>query len=177
MCQFKSGIILKNRVFVANYDSHSEMLEELKIKDDYLGATKTFIRAELVPPKNEWWTDPDGWTVIIDQDVTPEWFELDKEKYIEDFKAAIKHWWNEHVLIDQKIEDLTSGYYRLKRCEVKKLLKDVQVMCDSSSVQRMCDSSSVQEMYGSSSVQEMYGSSSVQRMYGSSSVQEMYGSS
>lgn len=65
----------------------------------------------------------------------------DKEKYIEDFIAAVTDWWEKHILIDKKIDELSSGYYRLKRCEVKKLLKDVQVMCDSSSVQRMYDSS------------------------------------
>lgn len=45
------------------------------------------------------------------------------------------------MLVDQKIDELSSGYYRLKRCEVKRLLKDVQVMCDSSTVQRMYGSS------------------------------------
>ena len=35
MCQLKSGIILKNRVFVPEYDSHTAMLEELGIEDNY----------------------------------------------------------------------------------------------------------------------------------------------
>ena len=57
MCRFKSGIILKNKVVVApgENDSHSDLLEELGITDDYIGATKTFVRAELVPDKDEWW--------------------------------------------------------------------------------------------------------------------------
>lgn len=42
MCKLKSAIILKNKIFMPDYDSHSAMLEELKIKDDYLGASKTF---------------------------------------------------------------------------------------------------------------------------------------
>ena len=34
MCKLKSAIILKDRIFVPEYDSHSEMLEELGINDD-----------------------------------------------------------------------------------------------------------------------------------------------
>ena len=55
MCQFKSGIILKNKIVVApgKDDSHSNLLESLGIQDDYIGASKTFVRAELVPKNNE----------------------------------------------------------------------------------------------------------------------------
>lgn len=53
MCRFKSGIILKNKIVIAPEDneSHSDLLESLGIKDDYIGASKTFVRAELVPKK------------------------------------------------------------------------------------------------------------------------------
>ena len=46
MCQFKSAICLKDRVFVPDYDSHSEMLEELHIEDDFVHASKVFVRME-----------------------------------------------------------------------------------------------------------------------------------
>lgn len=38
MCQFKSGIILKNKCVIAqgSNDSHSALLDELGIKDDYI---------------------------------------------------------------------------------------------------------------------------------------------
>ena len=99
MCRFKSGIILKSKCVVApgENDSHSDLLEELGIKDDHLGATQKFVRAELIPPKDEWWTDPDTWTMVVDQDIVPDWFTDDKEKYIADFKAAVKEWWKKHV--------------------------------------------------------------------------------
>ena len=32
MCKFKSGLILKDRVFIPDYDSHVDMLEELKFQ-------------------------------------------------------------------------------------------------------------------------------------------------
>ena len=175
MCQFKSGIILKNKIVIAHGadDSHSNLLDELNIEDNTENAMRRFVRAELVPPNNEWWTDPDTWKINIDQDITPEWFDIDREKYEEDFRIAVKEWWKIHVLIDQKVEELSSGYYRLKRCEVKKLLKDVVTLLDNSTVQRMLDNSTVQRMYCNSTVQEMYCNSTVQRMCENSTVQRM----
>ena len=161
MCRFRSGIILKTRCVVAQGadDSHTALLEELNIDDTRENAMRKFVRVELVPPNDEWWSDPDTWETNVDQDITPEWFDIDKEKYLDNFRKAVKEWWKEHILVDKKIEELSSGYYRLKRCEVKKLLKDVQVMLGSSTVQEMRDSSTVQEMRDSSTVQEMWGSS------------------
>ena len=179
MCRFRSGIILKNRCVIAQGadDSHSAMLEDLGIKDTAENAMTKFVRAELLPPDGEWWTNPDTWEAHIDQDILPEWFETDREKHIDDFQSAVKDWWETHVLVDQKIDVLSSGHYRLKRCQVKKLMNDVQVMLGSSTVQEMLDSSTVQVMYDSSTVQVMYDSSTVQRMLDSSTVQVMLDSS
>lgn len=168
MCRFKSGIILKNKVVVApgENDSHSDLLESLGIKDDYFGATNVFVRAELVPVNDEWWIDPaeepDKWRFAVDQDMRPEWF--DESEHEKTFREAVCGWWKEHVLVDQKLDALSSGYYRLKRCEVKKLLNDVKVLLDSSQVGTMWDSSQVGEMRGSSQVGAMRGSSKVGAM-------------
>ena len=181
MCRFKSGIILKNKVVVApgENDSHSDLLESLGINDDYFGATNVFVRAELVPVNGEWWIDPaeepDKWRFIVDQDMRPEWFDESKQEKV--FREAVCDWWKEHVLVDQKLEELSSGYYRLKRCEVKKLLNDVKVLLESSQVGKMWESSQVGEMRGSSQVGEMRGSSQVGEMRGSSQVGKMFGSS
>ena len=181
MCRFKSGIILKNKVVVApgENDSHSDLLESLGIKDDYFGATNVFVRAELVPVNDEWWInpaeEPDKWEFIVDQDMRPEWF--DKSAHEKIFREAVCDWWKEHVLVDQKLEELSSGYYRLKRCEVKKLLNDVKVLLDSSQVGEMWDSSQVGEMRDSSQVGKMWESSRVGKMWDSSRVGKMFGSS
>ena len=179
MCRFKSGIIFKTRCVVApgENDSHSDLLNELNIEDTYANASRMFVRAELVPENGEWWTDPDGWKYVVDQDMTPDWYDTDPGKYEEEFRQAVKAWWGEHVLVDRKIDELSSGYYRMKRCEVKKLLNDVKVYLDSSTVGEMYGSSTVGEMWGSSTVGEMYGSSTVGEMYGSSTVGNMWGSS
>ena len=74
MCKLKSAIILKDRIFMPDYDSHSDMLTELGINDDYLGASKKFVRAELSPENNDIFSDVDSWIFNVDQDITPEWF-------------------------------------------------------------------------------------------------------
>ena len=181
MCRFKSGIILKNKVVVApgENDSHSDLLESLGINDDYIGATNVFVRAELVPVNNDWWIDPaeepDKWRFVVDQDMRPEWFDESEHEKI--FREAVCSWWKEHVLVDQKLEELSSGYYCLKRCEVKKLLNDVKVLLDSSQVGEMRGSSQVGKMWGSSQVGKMWDSSQVGKMLDSSQVGEMRGSS
>ena len=175
MCRFKSGIILKTRCVIAEGadDSHSNLLESLGIEDTRENAMRKFVRVELTPVNDEWWTNPDTWEISVDQDIVPDWFDIDREKYFEEFRNAVKVWWQEHVRVDQKIDELSSGYYRLKRCEVKKLLNDVQAMLDNSTVQKMLDNSTVQKMLDNSTVQKMLGNSTVQAMLGNSTVQAM----
>ncbi len=181
MCRFKSGIILKNKVVVApgENDSHSDLLESLNIDDNYINAAKMFVRAELVPEDDEWWISPEEhpekWRFVVDQDIIPDWFEWEEIEKV--FRDAVCKWWKGHVLIDQKIDELNSGFYRLKRCIVKKLCNDVRILCDSSQVGEMCDSSQVGEMCDSSQVGKMCDSSQVGKMCDSSQVGEMWGSS
>lgn len=54
MCEFKSGIIFKNRVELAplENESHSSLLEKLDIEDNEFNASKKFVRAELIPQRN-----------------------------------------------------------------------------------------------------------------------------
>ena len=75
MCQLKSCLVLKDRVFCPDYNSHQQMLEELGIEDDYLHASKTFVRVELTPPDVvQSLMEPLGrWTLEVDQDIVPEW--------------------------------------------------------------------------------------------------------
>ena len=179
MCRFRSGILLKDRAVIAqkDNDSHQDMLEELNISDTYENAARVFVRAELIPEKEEWWTNPDGWEFVIDQDIVPDWFEEDREGHISRFRAAVKEWWSGHVLVGKKIDTLRTGYYMLKDCEVDKLCGDAMVLLKNSQVGEMHDSSQVGEMYGSSQVGVMWDSSQVGEMYGSSQVGKMYNGS
>jgi hypothetical protein len=116
MCQFKSGIILKDRVFVPDYDQYSEMLKELKIKDD--SREPNFVRAELVPKDRDVFSDIDTWQFQVDQDFRPDWFVLaHDEKRMRD---AVKEWAKNHIFIG--VDNLALGakdnaVYYLKDCQ------------------------------------------------------------
>lgn len=195
MCKFKSGLIMKTRCVIApgENNSHSALLEELNIVDNGWNAMNVFVRAELLPPNDEWWTDPDTWTANIDQDYVPEWFETDKERYIAEFRAAVKEWWKQHVFVGQEIECLSNGYFLLRDCYVSFLDKGACVVLMNSRVNNMLDNSLVREMRNStienmfdksvvqemdnSTVKMMYHFSQILEMCGSSKVQEMFNES
>ena len=100
MCQLKSCLVLKDRVYCPDYDSHQDMLDKLGIKDDYLGASKTFVRVELTPPYGaESLMEPlDRWTLKVDQDVTPEWWDAEADR--QRVEEAIEAWRGEHVFAE-----------------------------------------------------------------------------
>lgn len=92
MCQFKSGIILKNRIVLApdENESHSDLLESLHIKDNGVNMMKKFVRVELIPPECNKAADINLWHFRVDQDFVPDWFENDKKKYEQDFRDSVK---------------------------------------------------------------------------------------
>ncbi len=93
MCEFKSGIIFKNRVELAplGNESHSSLLENLGVEDNEFNASKKFVRAELIPPeKYVIISDISKWTYKVDQDIVPEWYSNDPERYEEEFKESVK---------------------------------------------------------------------------------------
>lgn len=78
MCSFKSGVIFKNRVVLApdGNESHSDLLESLGIRDDYLSASTLFVRVELTPKNNNKAMPVQDWEYIVDQDIKPDWFNI-----------------------------------------------------------------------------------------------------
>ena len=71
MCKLKSCIVLKDRVFCPDYDSHSDMLEELGIKDTLRDAETKFVRVELLPEDEDIFSPVDKWEMKVDQDILP----------------------------------------------------------------------------------------------------------
>lgn len=94
MCEFKSGIIFKNRVVLAPMynDSHSSLLKSLNIEDNHMNASKMFVRAELLPKNNDKSTDVSEWRFKVDQDIVPDWYEEDSKRYEEEFRKEVKAW-------------------------------------------------------------------------------------
>ena len=100
MCRLKSCLVLKDRVFCPDYDSHQSMLEELGIEDDYLHASKTFVRVEFTPPDGvQSLMEPlSRWTLKVDQDVTPEWWDEKADR--QRVEEAVEAWRMEHVFAE-----------------------------------------------------------------------------
>lgn len=102
MCRFKSGIQLKHRNVLApiENESHSDLLRNMKIEDNKYNATSKFVRAELIPPNENIAANIEEWEYKVDQDIVPEWFEIDKEKYEKSFREDVKCWLKENLNIE-----------------------------------------------------------------------------
>lgn len=96
MCNFKSGIILKNKVVLTpeGNESHSDLLESLGIEDTHINASKTFVRAELIPKDDDKMTNVKEWRYKVDQDIVPDWYEKDPDRHEQDFRNAVEEYMN-----------------------------------------------------------------------------------
>ena len=185
MCQLKSGILLKDRVFIPDYDSHEDMLKELKIEDTEDNAKRLFVRAELIPPNDDVFTPVSEWKYRVDQDILPDWYvpEVDEKR----MRDAVAEWAKEHIHVGEKIEEINSGTHWIKdgtvgviggSAEIRELCGsvDVENICDSAKVGCVYDSAKVGYVYGSSKVEYVYGSAKVENICDSATVGYVYGS-
>jgi hypothetical protein len=136
-----------------DYDSHSDMLTELGIKDDYLGASKKFVRAELSPKDGDVFTDVDGWVFNVDQDITPEWFS--KDEYKPQMVEKVKAWAKAHIHIGVDNLKINAGEnHYIKDC------KDVEVY-GNATVNEVCGNATVNEVYENATVKWVCGNATV----------------
>jgi len=168
MCEFKSGIVLKDRVFCPlDYDSHEDMLKELKLtdKDD----KPKFVRVEIVPiDGNIFNHDLKNWKLKVDQDYKPDWF---SEKFAEkEMKEALQEVFKERFVVKGKIDRIEKGRWFLGG------YAQVKYICDSAQVKNICGSAQVKYICGSAQVENIYGSAQVENICGSAQVENIYGS-
>lgn len=97
MCNFKSGIILKNKVVLApeGNESHSDLLESLGIEDTYMNVSKTFVKAELIPKDNNKMSNVKDWKYKVVQDILPDWYEKNPNRYKQEFRDAVEEYMKE----------------------------------------------------------------------------------
>ena len=175
MCKLKSAIILKDKIFMPDYDSHSKMLEELKITDDYINASKVFVRAELSPENGDVFSDIDGWKLEVDQDITPEWFD---EKYCtERMRKAVKEWAKTHIFVGQNDLKISHGEnIFIKDCKNVDICGSATVnyICDNATVKNIRDNATVKNIYDNATVNYIYGSATVNYIYGNATVENIY---
>ena len=88
---------LKSKVVLTpeGNESHSDLLVSLGIEDTYMNASKTFVRAELIPKNDDKMTDVKDWRYIVDQDFTPDWYDKDLKRYEQQFRDAVEEYMNE----------------------------------------------------------------------------------
>ena len=167
MCKLKSGIILKDRVYIPDHDHHTQMLDELKIKDTRENAERLFVRAELYPKDGDIFSDPVTWIYRVDQDILPDWYvaEVDEAR----MREAVKAWYAAHVHIDKDGLTIDSGVHWIKGG------KNICI-CDSATVECICDSATVERICGSATVKCICDSATVERICGSATVERICGS-
>ena len=109
MCRMKSMILLKDSVFCPDYDSHSDMLDVLKIKDNK--RIPDFVKIEIVPPQDDMSRPVEEWAYESDQDKFPKWYvrEVDEPRC----REALKKWAAEHIFTDGNHEVQDGSYYAL----------------------------------------------------------------
>lgn len=116
MCQLKSCLVLKDRIYCPDYDSHDQMLNELQIADTIKNAESLFVRVELFPPYGNLLVPLEGWRLRVDQDVLPGWW--DKDYYEPLVRAEVKKWVDEHLIYSGKRTITKGTYYALNDAEI-----------------------------------------------------------
>ena len=115
MCKLKSSLILKDQIFIPDYDSHSQMLDELGIKDTEKNAETIFIRTELYPKDGDVFSPVDEWVYKVDQDILPDWYVASYDE--QRVREAVKEWAKEHIHIGKKNLSVNGGTHYFKNCE------------------------------------------------------------
>ena len=174
MCKLKSAIILKDRIFMPDYDSHSKMLDELKINDDYFNASKVFVRAELSPKNEDAFSDIDGWEFGVDQDITPEWF--DKKDCAERMRNTVKEWAKTHIFIGQNDLKISHGEnIFIKDCKNVDICGNATVdsICGNATVERICGNATVKYIRDNATVENICGNATVEHIYNNATVENI----
>ena len=163
MCMFKSMLLLKDKVFCPNYDSHEDMINETGMEHGPM--RENFVRVEITPPDDDLTVPIDKWKYKVDQDYLPEWYveEVDKPRCFD----ALKAWAVKHILVGQDVPEVKQGEFV------------VLVNCNTGivkgTVQKVWGGGTVQEVRGGGTVQEVWCGGTVQKVWGGGTVQEVLG--
>ena len=168
MCMFKSMLLLKDKVFCPNYDSHEDMINETGMEHGPM--RENFVRVEITPPDDDLTVPIDKWEYKVDQDYLPEWYveEVDKPRCFD----ALKAWAVKHILIGQEVPEVKQDeFVMLVNCNTGIVKGTVQKVLGGT-VQEVRDGGTVQEVRDGGTVQEVWGGGTVQKVWGGT-VQEV----
>ena len=162
MCMFKSMLLLKDKVFCPNYDSHEDMINETGMEHGPM--RENFVRVEITPPDDDLTVPIDKWKYKVDQDYLPEWYveEVDKPRCFD----ALKAWAVKHILVGQDVPEVKQGeFVVLVNCNTGIVKGTVQKVWGGT----------VQEVHGGGTVQKVWGGGTVQKVWDGGTVQEVRG--
>ena len=188
MCMFKSMLLLKDKVFCPNYDSHEDMINETGMEHGPM--RENFVRVEITPPDDDLTVPIDKWEYKVDQDYLPEWYveEVDKLRCFD----ALKAWAVKHILVGQDVPEVKQGeFVVLVNCNtgiVKGTVQEVwggtvqevwgggtvQEVWDGGTVQKVWDGGTVQKVWDGGTVQEVWDGGTVQEVRAGGTVQEVW---
>ena len=110
MCKLKSVIVLKDKVYCPDHDSHQKMLEELGIEDMTENAMRRFVRCELSPKAGDnYASNISGWIMEVDQDILPDWW--DANTYRPMVEDTVREWQSKHVIASGEADVRDGVYY------------------------------------------------------------------
>ena len=170
MCMFKSMLLLKDKVFCPNYDSHEDMINETGMEHGPM--RENFVRVEITPPHDDLTVPIDKWEYKVDQDYLPEWYveEVDKPRCFD----ALKAWAVKHILVGQDVPEVKQGeFVVLVNCNTGIVKGTVQKVWGGT-VQKVWGGT-VQEVWGGGTVQEVWDGGTVQKVLDGGTVQKVWG--
>ena len=162
MCNFLSAIVMQNGDIICDpvkTDSHEDLLQANNIRDGIAQQGK-FARVEFTPSDYSTIQDISTWTLKVDQEDTPDWFNREAVRA----SLAMRV---ESMFVSDKRELLSGKCYILVEGADVAEAKDTRIVL-------MVGNSQVGEMAGTSKVCEMAGTSKVGKMLGNSKVGWMY---
>ena len=157
MCKLKSCIVLKDRIFCPDYDSHDRMLSELGVEDTRENAERLFVRVELSPIDDDVFSPINTWRMKVDQDILPDWWVAEAEE--PRVREAVAKWAKDHIFCDAKNLDLKNGTYYLKNSRAELYDNSGAKLYGNSSAELYDDSRA--ELYDDSSA-KLYNDSSAE---------------
>ena len=200
MCQFKSGIVLKNKVLtMLEEDSHAEILKHFNIKDEM--TPPDFVKVELVPIDGDVVNGIHNlnfktWELKVDQDTIPDWWEASKKWAEKEMMKALKETVKKRcVLRNQKIKEIKDGERWILVCghvdyicgiahvgnicgtaHVGNICGTAHVgnICDTAHVDNICDTAHVDYIYDTAHVDNIYGTAHVGNICGTAHVDYIY---
>jgi hypothetical protein len=100
MCNIKSALVLKDKIYCPlDDDSHENMIEELKLRDDQIYRAPAFVRVEMIPVDNDIFNHKkSNWKFKVDQNNVPDWF--DEVNASKEMWQYIKEWFGKRFIVD-----------------------------------------------------------------------------